>query len=160
MNGNDLPFQKTRGCPRQDISAAMTTNSEEEEKGLQGTSWRRQLTSDPCANSRNKTMKRRTSFEDVRAVDELLHQPSHHTQPPLTHDHPSNGSLGGPSRLGIKRGRSPSLIDGEDQVHGESPFRSGPTGSYEVNRSKITTVSKLAEGLTAIQEHENELAGR
>lgn len=46
------------------------------------------------------------------------------------------------------------MIDGEDAVHGESPFH----GSYEVNRSKITTVSKLAEGLTAIQEHENELA--
>ena len=106
-------------------------------------------------------MKRRTSFEDVRAVDELLHQPSLHQSGALTHDHnPSNGSMGAPSRLGIKRGRSPNLIDGEDQVHGESPYRSGPSRSYEVNRSKITTVSKLAEGLTAIQEHENELAGR
>ena len=51
------------------------------------------------------------------------------------------------------------MIDGAEDsaVLGESPFRR-ERGSYEVHRSKITTVSKLAEGLTAIQEHENELA--
>jgi hypothetical protein len=106
-------------------------------------------------------MKRRTSFEDVKAVDELLHQPSVASQRENGHvredgiaGHPSAVSI--PSRL-AKRGR---LIDGvaaEDMtVLGESPFLS--RSSYEVQRSKITTVSKLAEGLTAIQEHENELA--
>lgn len=107
-------------------------------------------------------MKRRTSFEDVKAVDELVHQPSiaTHRESGLIREDiaifPSVANMNGPSRL-AKRGR---MIDGSSEdviVKGESPFLR-ERGSYEVHRSKITTVSKLAEGLTAIQEHENELA--